>query len=93
MDIENSLSRSEYTLQKAIESVKENKIMSKRTLYERICEVIIPEGVTRIGESAFADCVKLTKVSIPQSVNENAKEAFMNCSYLKEIRIPKSVEK
>jgi len=39
-------------------------------------EIIIPEGVTTIGERAFYGCKKLTKLVLPNSVTHIEKEAF-----------------
>jgi len=39
--------------------------------------VIVPEGCTRIGPRAFADCPSLIYVRIPASVKDNiAEDAF-----------------
>ena len=45
-----------------------------------IKEVIIEEGVTGIGEGAFASCGSMTSVSIPDSVTSVGKDAFANTS-------------
>ena len=45
-----------------------------------IKEVIIEEGVTGIGEEAFASCGSMTSVSIPDSVTSVGKDAFANTS-------------
>ena len=38
----------------------------------------IPDGVTTIGEGAFADCYSLTSVTIPDSVTSIGERAFYN---------------
>jgi hypothetical protein len=45
----------------------------------------IPEGVTSIGEYAFADCYKIPSVSLPASVTALGKGAFSECSVLSSI--------
>ena len=45
-----------------------------------IKEVIIEEGVTGIGEGAFASCGSMTSVSIPDSITSVGKDAFANTS-------------
>ncbi|MBQ7874078.1 MAG: leucine-rich repeat domain-containing protein [Oscillospiraceae bacterium] len=52
---------------------------------------VIPDGVRKIGESAF-ESAKIDTVIIPYSVKEIAKDAFIG-SEIKEIAIPPTVEK
>ena len=54
-------------------------------------DVVIPNGVTSIGEFAFANHSELTSVTIPDSVTEIYDLAFRNCSGLTSISIPESV--
>ena len=44
-----------------------------------VTDLIIPEGVTSIGNYAFIDCNCLTSVTIPNSVTAIGKEAFRYC--------------
>ena len=48
-----------------------------------IKSVIIPEGITVIGDYAFYDCKKLTDVSVPSTVTKIGSSAFLNCGQLK----------
>lgn len=54
--------------------------------------VSIPETVTKIGASAFADCCELEKVTLSPGLKEIGNEAFMCCG-LKEINLPEGLEK
>lgn len=54
-------------------------------------EVVIPDGVTAIGQYAFNRCVNLTGVVIPDSVTSIGHGAFNGCSGLTNIDIPDSV--
>ena len=45
--------------------------------------VIIPQGVTSIGESAFYDCRSLTNITIPDSVTSIGNDAFARCPCIK----------
>ena len=53
--------------------------------------IIIPDGVTSIGDYAFSNCSGLTSVTIPDSVTFIGRWAFENCSGLTSITIPDSV--
>ena len=53
--------------------------------------VVIPRGVTSIGENAFRDCSTLTSVVIPTSVKTIGSYAFYACRSLTTIVIPNSV--
>jgi len=55
-----------------------------------ITSVIIEDGVTSIGSSAFEYC-NLTSVTIPNSVTSIGNTAFFYCSSLTSITIPNSV--
>lgn len=54
-------------------------------------EVVIPEGITSIGEEAFANCSNLTSIMIPNSVESIGHGAFKECNSLKSVTIPNSV--
>ena len=58
---------------------------------ESITKVIIENGVTSIGFSAFRDCTPLTSVTIPDSVTSIGDMAFYGCTSLTSVTIPDSV--
>lgn len=54
-------------------------------------DYVIPDGITEIGPSAFANCAKLTSVTIPSSVTSIGGYAFQYCSGLTSLTIPRNV--
>ena len=56
-----------------------------------IPSINIPNNITSIKESAFADCSSLTSITIPNSVTIIDDFAFRNCTSLTSINIPNSV--
>ena len=58
---------------------------------KEITEVVIPEGVTLIGDCAFADCAKLVRVVMPDSLRGIDEFAFRGCTRLSDAVIPDGV--
>ena len=54
--------------------------------------VEIPKGATKIGDTAFYNCTKITEIEIPDSISEIGSLAFYNCNMLKKVKIPYGVE-
>ena len=57
----------------------------------QITEVIIPDSVVIIGDSAFYNCSNLISVTIGNSVNIIGEQAFYSCYDLTSVNIPSSV--
>ena len=57
-----------------------------------VTDLVIPDGVTSIGNSAFSGCSSLTSVTIPGSVTSIGSGAFFDCSGLTTVTIPNSVD-
>jgi len=53
--------------------------------------VVIPEGITRIAEEAFAGIETIDKVILPESLQEIGAEAFRGCLLLQTITLPKGL--
>lgn len=53
--------------------------------------VVIPDGVIKIGDSAFSGCKNIETVIIPNTVKTIGERAFENCTSLNEIVIPESI--
>ena len=58
-----------------------------------IKRIIIGDGITTIGSSAFRNCFALNSVTIPNSVRTIGEAAFEYCSALTSVTIPNSVTK
>lgn len=55
-------------------------------------EVILPDGLEKIGISAFSNCKNLRTIDIPQTVQEIGLFAFQSCSKMTEVKIPDQVK-
>jgi hypothetical protein len=59
---------------------------------ETITSIEIGEGVSRIGDNAFAECKNLVSVNLPTSVTEIGNWAFLRCESLTSIALPDVLE-
>ena len=57
-----------------------------------ITEIILPEGLETIGDSAFEMCENLTKINLPDTVTSIGMKAFERCSALEEISFPEGID-
>ena len=69
----------------------ENSVLKKYAKESGVTEVVIPDSVTSIGNSAFKGCKSLTSIVIPDSVTAIGDYAFHDCKSLTSIVIPDSV--
>lgn len=56
-------------------------------------EVVLPEGIKKIGRWAFCSCPNLRSVSLPDSVEEIEDMAFESCPNLSTVTLPSRVKK
>ena len=71
-----------------------NPLHKAHNLYlngERVTALVVPEGVTSIGEYVFYGCTSLESITIPKSVTSIGEYVFYGCTSLKSITIPESV--
>ena len=68
-----------------------NPLVHAKHLYlsgEEIINLVIPEGVTSIGNYAFTDCSSVTSVTLPSSLTSIGENAFTSCEGLTSIALP-----
>ena len=58
---------------------------------EPIVDLVIPEGVTYIGQSAFEYCSTIKTVTLPMSLESIGAQAFSYCTSLESVYIPEYV--
>ena len=54
---------------------------------QEITDIVIPDGVTSIGDYAFTNCSELTSITIPNSMTSIGYFAFQECSALTAVHI------
>lgn len=57
---------------------------------DKIKQVVIESGITKIGNDAFFKCKNLTEVKLPDTITEIGSAVFYDCTNLKTINIPES---
>ena len=57
-----------------------------------VTEVVLPEGMTKIGAYSFADCYSLNKVILPDSIVKIGDYAFRNCRLLTSFSVPDNLK-
>ncbi len=57
-----------------------------------ITELVIPDGVTKIGKNTFRNCSSLESIVFPDSVTSIEEAAFRHCTALKSVTIPGKVK-
>ena len=58
----------------------------------RLREVVLPDTLEVLGESAFSGCRSLEVINIPEGVKVIPKRCFLNCTSLREIHLPNSLK-
>ena len=54
-------------------------------------QLTVPQTVTKIGYSAFADCTQLTAITLPAGLRELGNAAFKGCTALTGVALPDSL--
>ncbi len=55
---------------------------------DEITSVVVDDGVTSIGNSAFADCSAITSIELPDGLTRIGTNAFYHCTGMESISIP-----
>ncbi len=72
----------------------DSRISNSYTLHlngEQVVDLVIPDGVTTIGDYVFCGCSGLISITIPDSVTSIGAYAFARCSNLTSVEIPPDV--
>lgn len=75
-----------------MENYPESKMAPWYDYRDQITRVILPDGLTTIGDLAFYQCTNLSTIKIPDSVITIGKFAFMECINLKFISMSLGVK-
>ena len=59
---------------------------------EKLTEIVVPEGVKKIGYAGFFNCTELDQVVLPEGLEELENGSFMQCESLTSINIPSTVK-
>lgn len=55
-------------------------------------EVVLPEGLEKVGSFCFKDCHSLERVGLPSTVKRIDSSAFRNCRRLTQLELPEGLE-
>jgi hypothetical protein len=72
-----------------MELIIENRVLER--FYSDDTELIIPDGVTKIGYNACFLNTQIKKLVIPEGVTAIDENAFRNCSELSDVVLPESI--
>ena len=59
----------------------------------QLSEIVVPEGVTTVGEHCFENCTSLTSVSLPTTLKVLENHLFKNCNQLESFVFQPTMEK
>ena len=59
---------------------------------DNLISVDIPNGITRIEENSFKNCISLKNIDLPESLKYIGEGAFFGCSSLVDVSLPDNIE-
>lgn len=70
-----------------VDSIYKNAFMDNIDMKK----IILPDGLSRIGEAAFFDCENLSNITLPANLSSIGKQAFSGCESLNNIVFPEGL--
>ena len=67
------------------------RIGERAFAYSALRSITLPNGITIIEDSTFANCSALRSITLPERLTTIRNNAFVNCSALRSITLPNSV--
>ena len=89
IDCDNSVTAA--VIPNVIDGVYVTEIGYRAFYYSDLEIIVIPEGVTTIGDYAFYFCTSLTSINLPNNIKSIGEYAFGNCNSLTSIVIPEGI--
>ena len=85
-----------YSIKEGVRIICDNAFdecysLSSLVISDSVAGIVIPDGVTSIGDYAFVGCIFVTRFVIPNSVTSIGNHAFEDCFSLTGIVIPDGV--
>ena len=85
-----------YSIKEGVRIICDNAFesctsLSSLVISDSVAGIVIPDGVTSIGDYAFVGCIFVTRFVIPNSVTSIGDHAFEDCFSLTGIVIPDGV--
>lgn len=89
-----SLCWGDVVIPDSVKSIAAGAFTGRNSSYGSAVESVkLPDGITKIPDNLFNQCLNLKSVTIPDSVTEIGTSAFVNCRNLTSITIPNNVTK
>lgn len=71
-----------------LNATKLTAIPESALLNQRLLSIVLPDGLTTIGNNAFKGCIGLTNIKLPATLTTIGSDAFSDCCSLTSITLP-----